>query len=142
MFLLVSLVSSARSSMKHEENGVIVGYSWGKVCVGVCLPECYDCVEWNEGNVENSEFEYDELWVENNNGTSTAIRFPLRHGKDAKPESPKGGAPRPSIHKKFPREMVEPEANGCAEKCVNHQWTICCTNADGNKKCQSFGYCK
>lgn len=131
MFLLFSVAQALQGSIKHESNGVVVSYSWGKVCINMCEEDCYDCLDWNKGEANDAEdprFEYDELWLENNNGTSTSIRFPLRHGKDTKKHfSPRNETARPVVHQKHPkfggRRVVEPEANGdwyccdCEVKC-------------------------
>ena len=98
MFLpcLLAAVHAVDEPVKKESNGIVVIYSWGKVCIGMCEWDCAECLEWNEANgtpVENADMEFEELWLENNDGTSTPFRFPLKGAKKVE-KQPKLNIPK------------------------------------------------
>lgn len=135
---LLAAVHAVSEPVKRESNGIVVIYSWGKVCIGLCEWDCAECLEWNEANgtpVENSDTEFEELWLENNDGTSTPFRFPLKGAKSTT-KGPKLDIPkhsRPKISYKIKslesanvtesafESPEEPDANGyCQETvCIN-----------------------
>lgn len=99
-FFLISLLG-ANKPVRKESNGLAVIYSWGKVCINMCQWDCNECLEWNEEAeagtpVENGDVEFDEVWLENDDGTRTNMRFPLKSAQTAK--TPKHDLPkRPSV---------------------------------------------
>lgn len=138
MFVAV-LLAIARAAPKVEENGLAVIYSWGKVCINICEWDCAECLDWSgmEANNENSDIEYDEVSLENDDGTFSTVRIPLVSAKGKKkPVLGLAKPPRPAISKLGSDRNITARAagNGCFEvtktvcnggNCKTSRETVC-----------------
>lgn len=133
---LLAAVQAASEPVKKESNGIVVIYSWGKVCINMCEWDCSECLEWNEETgtpVENGDVELDELWLENDDGTTTHMKFPLMSEKCKAPKLDLPQHSRPSVTRV--ETEVEPEEN---DKCCA-KWYYPCWGCDA--KCTKWVSC-